>query len=290
MNGLIRSLPNFKGKLRLIRFFFGKHISCKRNITINGRFGIKYRLPTLIDSIGVAIFSNGIYEPDISKLIINKLPARGVYLDIGANIGSIALPVCKKRPDITAICVEASPKIFDSLNFNFKENNVSNCILLNKAVSDKDGEVLFYMNDNEDYFGQGHIASTKTERTEAVISSKIDTLLSQVNIRTVNVLKVDIEGYEYFAFKGAEKLLTTANAPDIIFEFEDWAESRIKNLQAGDAQKLLLQYGYLLYHLQKNNKIKYLEIPILKGSAMIMAKKQVDHLYSGVLFNHYTSI
>jgi FkbM family methyltransferase len=273
MNAMIRSLPNFKGKLRLIRFLFGKHISCKRNVSVNGKFGLKYRLPTVIDSIGVGIYINGVYEPDISKLIISKLPARGVYLDIGANIGSIAMPVCKKRPDVTAICVEASPKIFDSLSFNFKENNLSNCILLNKAVSDEDGEALFYMNDNEDYFGQGHISNTKSEKSETVISSKIDTLLSQVNVKTVNVLKVDIEGYEYFAFKGAEKLLTAANAPDIIFEFEDWAERRIKNLQAGDAQKLLLQYGYSLYHLQKNNRIKYLDAPILKGSAMIMAKK-----------------
>ena len=35
----------------------------------------------------------------------------------------------------------------------------------------------------------------------------------------VDFIKVDIEGYKYHAFKGAEKLLLAENAPDILFEF-----------------------------------------------------------------------
>ena len=269
---LIRTIPNFKGKQRLIRYFLRDHISQRKDITVKGKYNLKYRLPNIIDSIGFGIYINGIYEPVISNLIINHLPANGVYMDIGANIGSIAMPVCKQRPDITAICIEASPKIFGSLKTNFNLNSLSNCILLNKAVSDKDGEPLFYMNE-QDYFGQGHIANTQSDKTETVISNKIDTLLRDINIKSINLLKVDIEGYEYFAFKGAAELLTSTAAPPIIFEFEDWAEGRIKDLQPGDAQRLLLEYGYSLFRIEKNKKLKPIGSPITKGSVMILAKK-----------------
>ena len=269
---LLRKIPNFKGKQRFMRYLLRNDIAKRKNIIVNGKFDLKYKLPNIIDAIGFGIYINGIYEPLISGLIINQLPANGVYMDIGANIGSIAMPVCKQRPDISAICIEASPKIFHSLKTNFKLNNLSNCILLNKAVSDKDGELLFYMNEQE-YFGQGHIANTQSDKTETVISNKIDTLLRDINIKSINLLKVDIEGYEYFAFKGAAELLTSAAAPHIIFEFEDWAESRIKDLQPGDAQKLLLEYGYSLFRIEKYKKLKPIGSPITKGSVMILAKK-----------------
>ena len=38
-------------------------------------------------------------------------------------------------------------------------------------------------------------------------------------------------GFEYFAFKGAEKTLQHINAPDIIFEFLDYAEAAEINLK-----------------------------------------------------------
>lgn len=36
-----------------------------------------------------------------------------IMLDLGANIGAIAISVSKLRPDIKIVCLEASPWVFD---------------------------------------------------------------------------------------------------------------------------------------------------------------------------------
>jgi len=250
----------------------GKQSLHMRDIHVKGRYNLVYNVPNIIDSIGFGIYVNGIYEPAVSELIISHLPQGGVYLDVGANIGSIALPVCKRRPDITAVCIEASPRIFESLKKNFELNRVSNAHLINKAVSDNDEEVLHYMNE-ADYFGQGHIVSAEGKNTETMVSGRIDTILDGLGINKVDTLKVDIEGYEYFAFKGAEKLLKAADGPTIIFEFEDWSEKRANDSSPGAAQKLLLDYGYTLYKLESNRAPLLINAPVGKGSVMLLAKK-----------------
>lgn len=60
-------------------------------------------------------------------------------IDIGANIVTIAFPVLKKRKDIQAICIEASPKVFKYLQINHQNNNINNCVLVNKAMGEVDG-------------------------------------------------------------------------------------------------------------------------------------------------------
>ena len=69
------------------------------------------------------------------------------------------------------------------------------------------------------------MASSFAGSSEKVKTISVDTLLNDLKISELNFIKIDIEGYEYFAFKGAEKTLRHANAPDILFEFLDCAET-----------------------------------------------------------------
>lgn len=270
---VLQSLPDFKGKQRLARLLFGKSLAQKRDVVVKGRHGLQYKLPNCVENIGFEIFINGAYERETSDVIIGRLPKGGVFADIGANIGSIALRVAKKRPDTRTLCVEASPLIFSYLKYNLEINGLTNVVPVNKALADKDGEVLTFSLD-ANQFGKGYIggdaAAPDTEEVEMV---RLDTLLQQTGINKPNVIKVDIEGYEYYAFKGAEKLLTSADAPAIVFEFDDWAEKRTPGLKAGAAQQILLDYGYRLYALEATGKGKAIQTPVTSHFQMIWAEK-----------------
>jgi len=270
---IFRKLPDFKGKQRLGRLIFRKQVNNSKNVIVNGKYEIKYLLPNLKENVGYEIFINGIYEKETSDFIVCRIPDEGIFVDIGANIGSITIPVCMNKKNIKVICIEASRKVFNYLETNIKLNNLQNSILINKAISGKDGEEVCFYSPTEQ-FGKGHISNDITEQVEKIETIRLDTLLKDHSISSVNFIKVDIEGYEYFAFKGGEKLLKSATAPDILFEFEDWAENHIIGVNPGDGQKLLLMYGYKLFKVKKNNKLFPLLFPMIKGSSMIWATKK----------------
>jgi FkbM family methyltransferase len=274
LSRFLTALPDFRGKRQLTRLLFGNHIKRQSNKIIKGLHGIRYKVPNCVEIIGFEIFVNGIYEKATSDFIIKHLPHNGVYIDIGANIGGIAFPIAKKRPDVTVVCVEASLNVFTYLEQNMQLNKLSNCILVNKAISDVDDQHIEIFTPQE-HFGKGCLIYTEADSRESVTTTTVDTLTERYDLENISLLKVDIEGYEYYAFKGAEKLLSAPNAPDIVFEFENYAEVRAGGVEPGDAQRLLLEYGYKLFMIEKNNKLISLPAPKVEGCAMIWATKKI---------------
>jgi hypothetical protein len=86
------------------------------------------------------------------------------------------------------------------------------------------------------------------------------------------MIKIDIEGFEYFAFQGGKKLLQSQHAPDIILEFVFWAEEQA-DVEMGAAQRLLQEWGYNLF-LMEGNKLIPLEAPLIEGGGLIFASKK----------------
>jgi FkbM family methyltransferase len=269
---IFRGLPDFRGKRRLGRYIFNSRIRESADILVRGRGDCSYKLPNLTESLALDIFLNGIYEEDTHSFLVKILPRNGVFLDLGANIGSIAIPLCKKRMDIKCIAVEAAPWIFDYLEFNIKLNGLGRMISpVNKAIADtKGGQLPFYSPRGQ--FGKGSLSPVFTDKAIMVDRITIDELLCTYSLTTVNVIKIDIEGYEYFAFKGGSELLQSEQAPDIIFEFVDWAEE-LAGLKQGLAQDLLREWGYKLF-LFENKRLAELADTIRVGSKLIFASKR----------------
>lgn len=265
---IFRKLPEFKGKKRLARLLMKNKISTLKDVTVHGKYG-SFLLPNVKEIIGFEMFVNGEYEPYIIDLLCDKLPDNGVMLDIGANIGTISIPIAKRKPSSQIIGVEASPKVFSYLEKNKQLNNVSNCTYINKGVSDKSGELLkFYSPDV--MFGKGSQTNAYAAKSDEVLSTTIDELASMV-VSGIDVIKIDIEGYEYYAFKGGIQTLSKPDAPIILFEFLEWAEQKA-GVKPGNAQQLLMDLGYTLYEVI-HSKLTNIKAPITKGYAIIIAEK-----------------
>jgi FkbM family methyltransferase len=248
---IFRQLPLFNGKERLARLLLKKKINEIKNITIEGTNGCTYLLPNVKENVGFEIFINGEYEGRIQAILNKLIPPNGFFLDIGANIGSILIPICKRRPDIRALAIEAAPWLFSYLEKNIQRNHLKNIQLLNFALFNKDDcEMDFFS--PADKFGKGSLSPVFTTTGTKVMTKRVDTILDQLEIKQVDVVKIDVEGFEYFVLNGAEQLLDHLHAPVIVFEFVDWAEKRAMGLMAGSAQKYLIEKGYHLYVIHKN--------------------------------------
>ena len=270
---LFRILPSFKGKLRLARLFVSKHILMSEGVNIVGKYNCQYQLPNLIDSIGWELFINGIYEKNTIQFISKRVKPNAIIIDIGSNIGAISIPVSKLRKDVFIYSIEASKFMFDLFSKNIELNRINNIKPLHVAIADQSTKDVFFYSPKQQ-FGKGSFSPVFTKEAEKVKAISIDQLLIEEQIQTVDLIKIDIEGFEYLAFKGGVKLFNAENAPDIIFEFVDWAEEQAQICAVGEAQQLLLSYGYHLFSINKKKEFVPLNQVMLNGASMLFATKR----------------
>lgn len=269
---IFRYLPAFKGKFRLARFLLKHYSKQTRDVIISGQFGLNYKVPNIHESIGFELFINGAYELDNIKLIISKIPQNGVFIDIGANVGSISIPISKLRPDIKIYSIEASPRVFAYLQYNVEVNGCSNIRIENRALSNVDNQfVPFYS--PEELFGKGSFSPVFTDIPEQVQTIKLDTFITENSIEMLDFIKIDVEGYEKTVLAGGEGSLSGTNSPCILFEFSDFMESQVENSKAGDCQEFLMNLGYKLFNVSIPAKPVYMPNVVKQGFYMILAIK-----------------
>lgn len=217
----------------------------QQGIIIKTKAG-KFLIPNLKDSISLDLVINGFYEKGLVKLLSDKIPPSGVFLDIGANIGSITVPLAKARPDIQIVAVEASPWIYEYLRRNLELNELKNVNALNFAVYHESGKSL-QMFAPKDLFGKGSLKAVYTRVGEVVQTITIDDVKAKLGLTAIHFIKADVEGFESSVFKGMSKT-AREDKPKIVFEFSEWAETEA-GFEAGEAQSVILSCGYQLQEL-----------------------------------------
>lgn len=132
-------------------------------------------------------------------------------LDIGAHLGSVSYKFAEFAPNGRHAMIEASPEKAALLTKSFPNADV-----FATAVCDTDGEVTFY--ENLDAPGFSSLANRKSRgrvQEITVPAHRVDTLIG--NDRNFDLIKIDVEGFEYPALKGADNLLKRCQ-PAILFE------------------------------------------------------------------------
>ena len=263
-----RRLPYFKGKNRLGMWLFKNQMYRQTNESIKGAYDLNYNIINTSDSIGRELYLNGIYESKTLHLLMNLLSPGKIMIDAGANIGAISLPVAKMtKADIYAF--EPSHLIFSTLQQNIVANRISNVFPFSLALSDKNGEANFYESDK--VHGWSGLIEIENFKEYPVETITLDSFCTLHEIKEIEVLKIDVQGWEYAVLKGAERLLNTKAIHHIIFEVETWAEENA-GLPAGASQQLLLSSGYELFTL---NHVK-LDCPLYSGTHILWAKAKKE--------------
>jgi FkbM family methyltransferase len=272
MDALLRRLPNFKGKIRMAKLLLGNSALKKKDVLVKGKYGCEYLLPNLLENVSFDILINGIYEEVTSGYFARHLPKNGVLLDLGANIGAITIPLKKQRPDARIVCVEAAAWLFRYLEDNLARNRFPDVRAINKALYQTDDEVLdFYSPDVK--FGKGSLSPVYTQEAVKVTTITLDSLVKEMGLPKTDLVKLDVEGYEYHVFRGGAALLSGPEAPDILFEFAGWAEE-LAGLKQGSAQIQLKEYGYSLFEFDVKGVLHPLDGILPEGNAMLLATKK----------------
>ena len=123
-----------------------------------------------------------------------------VILDLGSHVGTSVLYFRHQFPEARIVAVEPDP-----INFRRLARNVSgmtNVDLLQVAVSDRDGPVAFYSSGSTDSWSSSLHQTRHWQRSMTVQARQLDSLLGEIGVERVDLMKVDIEGGEFVALPG----------------------------------------------------------------------------------------
>jgi FkbM family methyltransferase len=270
----LRLLPaGIPGKARVARLLLRSCLQAQ-DVRLRDKYGCPIVVPSLREPIGFHLLIDGVYEVVSLEFTLSQLCAGSVFVDVGANIGVFSLPVAQKVGSRGCVlAIEPSPSVFPYLKWNITLNGLSNVRLRQCAAFDRDSETLPFYEAPADHFGMGALAAQFHSKPAPVPVQTLDRILDEEQIRRVNLLKVDVEGFEAAVFRGAEQLLTGDDPPLIIFEFCDWAEARVPGGKVGDAQRMLRDYGYRIWRLTDfiRGGSQPLADLLTKGYAMLVA-------------------
>jgi hypothetical protein len=144
---------------------------------------------------------------------------------------------------------------------------LDNVTIHNNAVHSVNGiELQFY--EAEEKYGNSSLSSTYNQQPHySTTTIALDAYCELHKIPRINVLKVDVQGYEIEVLKGAQKLISKKCVDIIIFEMEPWAEKQA-GYKVGASQEFLLENGYELFSLDREK----LDTIQTEESQMFLAK------------------
>ncbi|GAC1309882.1 MAG: FkbM family methyltransferase [Mucilaginibacter sp.] len=196
-----------------------------------------------------SILSTGTYENEINKLIRISLKPGNNALDIGGNIGLQSIRMSQVVGENGKVfAFEPITYLQERFKKNISLNCASNVTLFPYALSDTKAEADFKINRN--VWNQGAFSlSNLSDGTELQrISIKIADEIPEIQaLDSVDLIKIDVEGFEYHVLRGLKQTLIK-HRPRIIFEFDSkyWQKT---NQKISDCYAFLQSLNYTFYQI-----------------------------------------
>jgi FkbM family methyltransferase len=182
-----------------------------------------------------------LFNPDYNieelDFLRTHTPVGGVFVDVGANAGTYALPLARHvGPEGRVIAVEPHPVMVARLAFNQAASASGNVVLVAAAAGDADGELMIET-DHENY-GASHVYPDASARSDAirVPAMRLLRILQDADLGHVDSLKIDVEGYEDRVLIGFFRDAPSALWPRAIaiehLERDDWLDDCLADMLA----------------------------------------------------------
>lgn len=217
----------FNIKPAFIASFIKKMVFFKREVveTADGSF--------FIDSaseFGYRIILDGTYELGMVEILKRFLNPGGVFIDLGANEGYFSVIASRLvGREGRVIAVEPQERLKEIIKKNSELNGCDNIDLVSIAVSDKEGIGYLYMSPDMNTGSSSFIKETLYPVPRKEVKTKtLANIFADNNLDRCDLIKIDIEGWEYNAIFGS---------PDI------FKEHRIKAIALETHPKLLARRG-----------------------------------------------
>ena len=193
--------------------------------------------------IGRALYQHGIWEPEVTSCVTEETRLGMIALDVGADIGYYSLHMSRLvGSQGRVIAFEPIPEARRRLAYNVSINQCANVTISEYALGNQEGPVYL-----EDPFNQSRLNLTKTAADTKDINvfiKRLDDLIGELGLSSVDVVKIDVEGAEHEVLKGMQHTLC-AYHPVLIIE----VHNKLLPLFDSSSEELLNWVSDLGYHI-----------------------------------------
>lgn len=195
------------------------------------------------DMISRILAQTGEYEWQVVALCAALAAGhdKGYIVDIGANMGTVTVPLAKQFPGYRVRSYEPQRSVFYQLAGNVALNDLDNVELRNQGLGSSRGTIYI---DMPKYKTDGNIGAWSMDgevrekspegrgggQTEPVF---IETLNDTYFDDPIRLIKIDVEGMELEVLRGGCNLLAHHEYPPLVYECWqqfDWYKPRAKEL------------------------------------------------------------
>ena len=178
------------------------------------------------DEFTRSVGEHGYWEQHVARLLNARLRTGSTLLDVGAHVGYFTVLASKLvGPTGRVVAVEPEPDVIEFLRANVERHALGNVTVLPLAAWDELG--LRRLSVNPANRGGSTLDAGDTGDVDVVVAP-LDTVLAGERF---DVVKVDAEGSDHIAIRGAERLVTTADVAVVEFwprrTLHDWLPSTI---------------------------------------------------------------
>jgi len=132
--------------------------------------------------------------------------------DVGANLGYLTYFLCSKiGPTGRVFSFEPDPDNWRELSENIRSNNIAFCQPMHTAVGSFDGMIPFLYGHN------GHVDTDPGGKPNSAIVA-LDSFVRKHSIAGVDLIKVDVEGFELDVLTGLSQILSEKIKPILFVE------------------------------------------------------------------------
>lgn len=251
-----------------------------QHVPVRGRLKLADKLGAIIAPQGPQLFNvNGInveldhvqlthrmmyydlYEENVMNFLAGYLKPGMIVFDPGANMGYFAAKCLGMiRPGGKVYSFEPSNTCLDRLRANNDPSSIENWELLPMALTDRTGEMTFY--DTPRVITRGYaclenVSAPADRIPHKVQVTTIDSFCTERAIARIDFLKLDIEGSELPALRGATRMMAARALPVILVETTLTGTDRSTT---EEIDRLLRTAGYRSFHVERNGSLRPIDV------------------------------
>jgi FkbM family methyltransferase len=171
------------------------------------------------DTVVSGALTFGVYEKPETNFLRSVFRPGMTFLDVGANLGYYtALAIVHLGREGKIIALEPDTENFSFLQKTIRANNAENVVSINKAAADRPGKLTLYVssgNRGDNRLYRNDLCDSSYE----VEVSTVDALLEECGVSQVDLVKIDVQGFERHVFEGMKETVRRSTGLVMLMEF-----------------------------------------------------------------------